>query len=80
MVEIIGQTSHDGTSCPLLSSSYTQIIKMPKPTVCVLEEMTFPCAQNVDVMHLDFPLCLLCGFLIADGDLYICGSYWTLTY
>lgn len=48
--------------------------------VCVLEEMTFPCAQNVEVMHLDFPWCLLCGFLIADVHLSICVSFWTHTY
>lgn len=33
---------------------------------CLSEEMALPCAQNVEIMHLDFPCCLLCGFLIAD--------------
>lgn len=30
--------------------------------------MALPCVQNVEVMHLDFPCCLLYDFLITDVD------------
>lgn len=32
------------------------------------KEQASPCAQNVEVMHLDFLRCLSCGSLTADVD------------
>ena len=69
-VEVVAQTSHDGTSeIPRRLLPPSHLIRPQIRSLCFsCGEMALPCAQNVEVIHLDFPCCLLCGFLIADVD------------
>lgn len=79
-VEVVAQTSHDGTSkipCHLLPAFHT-IGKVNLGVGFSGEQMALPCAQNVEVIHLDSLYGLSCGFQKADVEM--AGSYLMLTF
>lgn len=81
-VEVVAQTSHDGTSeIPHHLLRPFHIISTANLSLCFSgKEMALPCALNMEVIHLDFLCCLLCGFLITDVDQKWLTPIWFLLF